>query len=260
MLFTLLQEVSQEMWGDNVNMMLDGNLTVAPIVGDCSIAWGFAEAGLFWTGQNPLRVDDVGVVCAGPFASLAKSTAAAATAAAAAAAGASKRVPRSEEDGEIDVQELTYVPDMQYQRTKASTPTGLYNLHSTTLQAFEDKTAFVRSIDHLKNIATVGLSAGSNFILGTAVELAASYDFGAASQPAFIIRNKRSDPARLYRLRGSLAGLIRPTSDLAVVNCQCRLVTAGRTQGKTEYLHVFATREIQYGEELRVLVAPFIVL
>ncbi len=243
------------MWGDNVNMMLDGNLTVAPIVGDCSIAWGFAEAGIFWTGKNPLRVDDVGVVCAGPFASLAKSTAAAA-----AAAGASKRVSRSEEDDEIDVQVLTYVPDMQYQRTKASTPTGLYNLHSTTLEAFEDKTAFVRSIDHLKSIATVGLPASSNILLGTAVELAASYDFGAAPQPAFIIRNKRSDPARLYRLRGSLAGLIRPTSDLAVVNCQCRLVTAGRTQGKTENLHVFATREIQYGEELRVHVAPFIVL
>ncbi len=255
MLFTLLQEVSQEMWGDNVDMMQDGKLTVAPIVGDCSTAWGFAEAGVFWTGQDPLCVDDVGLVCAGPFASLAKSTAAAA------AGASSKRVSRSEDDEEVDVKELTYAPDMQYQRTKASTPTGLYNLHSTTLQAFEDKTAFVRSIDNLKNIAIVGLSAGPSLLLRTAVELAASYDFGAAPQPAFIIRNnKRSDPARLYRLRGSLAGLIRPTSDLAVVNCQCRLVTAGRTQGKTEYLHVFATREIQYGEELRVLVAPFIVL
>ena len=105
MLFTLLQEVSQEMWGDNVNMMLDGNLTVAPIVGDCSIAWGFAEAGLFWTGQNPLRVDDVGVVCAGPFASLAKSTAAAATAAAAAAAGA---VLQSECHGPRKTMKLIY--------------------------------------------------------------------------------------------------------------------------------------------------------
>ena len=39
--------------------------------------WGFAEAGVFWTGQDMLAVGVIGPVCAGPFTSITKAASAA---------------------------------------------------------------------------------------------------------------------------------------------------------------------------------------
>ncbi len=243
-----------EVWHTNGAMMQDGRLTVAPIVGDGSTTWGFAEAGVFWTGQDMLPVGVIGPVCAGPFTSITK-------AASAAKHKADVSDGSVEDDGEMQEAAMAFLPDMSYQQNKASTPTGQYCLRSTELQAFEDKTAFLRSIQHL-NVPTAmfGL-AGTQGIFAKAVEQAESHDFAATPQPVFVVRSsKKKDPLRLYRLRGSLAGLVRPTSDSTVANCECRLVTAGQTKAKTEYLHVFATKQIRSGAELRVFRPPFIAM
>jgi hypothetical protein len=253
MLFTLLQEASLEVWRANAAMTQGGKLTVAPITGDGRTPWGFAEAGVFWTSHENLDVGDHGPMCAGPFTSIAK------------AASASKQGQTSQSDESLgDEDEIhstvrLFLPDLQYQRNKATTPTGQYYLHTTALEAFEDKTSFLCSIHRLGLIPTVGLGLGGRQdVFAKAAALAETYDFAATQQPVFIIRTSRSVPLLLYRLRGSLAGLIRPTSDIALANCICRLVTTGRTQGKSEHLHVFATKQIEYGNELRVFGAPLV--
>ena len=135
-----------------------------------------------------------------------------------------------------------FLPDVQYQRNKASTPTGQYYLHTTALQAFEDKTSFLSAIDRLRKIPTFGLSVrGTHDIFTKAAALAETYDFSATQQPVFVIRTSKSVPLRLYRLRGSLAGLIRPTSDAALSNCVCRLVTTGKHRQKPK-IYTFLPR------------------